>query len=133
MNLGDGAIDALARPHFAPMEDEFLGDGRKGVPIHLLFLSKQKVKKYGNSVKQILGPQEQGSGSAGCQPALPRFTISRVRIRREKSLCGRSASQGRSRKGKTVKSDRGIGSQFKPQTATRALPVALSMPVTIAV
>jgi len=29
MDLGDGAIDAPARSHFAPMEDELLGDRRE--------------------------------------------------------------------------------------------------------
>jgi hypothetical protein len=38
------------------MENESLGYGRKGLPIHLSFLSKQKLKKYGDCVKQIFGP-----------------------------------------------------------------------------
>jgi hypothetical protein len=29
VDLGDGAIDAPAGPHFAPMEDESLGNGRE--------------------------------------------------------------------------------------------------------
>ena len=45
VDLGDGAIDPPARPHFAPMENELLGNGRERVPIHLLFLSKQKLEK----------------------------------------------------------------------------------------
>ncbi len=53
MNLGDGAIDSPARPHFAPMENEFLRDGRERVPAHLLFLSKQKLKKMTPRVKKI--------------------------------------------------------------------------------
>src|SRR6267378_7797132 len=64
MDLGDGAIDSPARSHFAPMENESLGNGRKMVPIHLLFLSKQKLKKYGDCIKQIFGPATAKFGEA---------------------------------------------------------------------
>jgi hypothetical protein len=37
------------------MENELLGNGRERVPVHLLFLSKRKLEKYGDCVKQIFG------------------------------------------------------------------------------
>jgi hypothetical protein len=51
VDLGDGAIDPPARSHFAPMENELLGNGRERVPVHLLFLSKQKLEKIPREVK----------------------------------------------------------------------------------
>src|SRR5438552_14472197 len=54
MDLGDGAIDPPARSHFAPMENELLGYRRENFPVHLLFVSKQKLEKYTRYVNQIL-------------------------------------------------------------------------------
>jgi len=51
VNLGDGAIDPPARSHFAPMENELLGNRRERAPVHLLFLSKQKLEKTPREVK----------------------------------------------------------------------------------
>ena len=51
VDLGDGAIDPPARPHFAPMKNELLGNGRERVPTHLLFLSKQKLEKMLRKIK----------------------------------------------------------------------------------
>src|SRR5688572_10322716 len=43
MDLGDGAIDAPSRPHFAPMEHELLFDWRQFVH---QFLSQQKYMNF---------------------------------------------------------------------------------------
>ena len=53
MDLGDGAIYPPARSHFSPMEDELLSNGREHVPIHLLFLSEQKLENIAPAVKRI--------------------------------------------------------------------------------
>src|SRR5439155_10922028 len=41
MDLSDGAIDPPSGPHFAPVEDELLGDWSEFLHIYLLVLSKQ--------------------------------------------------------------------------------------------
>ena len=56
MDLGDGAIDPPARSHFAPMENELLGNWRECVPVHLLFLFKQKIKNAVGQVKKFAIP-----------------------------------------------------------------------------
>jgi hypothetical protein len=52
VNLSDGAIYAPTRPHFAPMQDEFLGDRQEFFHVNLLFLSKQKLMNQRANVKQ---------------------------------------------------------------------------------
>jgi hypothetical protein len=49
--LGDGAVNAPAGPHFAPVEDEPLPDRREFIHIGLLFLYKQKIEKIDVVVK----------------------------------------------------------------------------------
>src|SRR6476646_630523 len=62
VDLGDGAIDPPARSHFAPMENELLGNGRKMASTHLLFLSKQKLENIGSySQEKCCGHGRNGS------------------------------------------------------------------------
>ena len=54
VDLGDGAIDSPAGPHFAPMEDKFLRDGGEVRHTYQSFLYKQKLTK----VLQLVKPRE---------------------------------------------------------------------------
>ena len=49
VDLGHGAIDAPARAHFAPVEDEFFGDGSKGW--HGVFCNFCQYSNYSNPVQ----------------------------------------------------------------------------------